>query len=141
MSESMNRLKVLLGTLIAVLALVSCSRNEAAKQEPPNIETRTAAEFVQTLENNGLKINQNSAIDCDLFAGCKKRHHLYLETLDEWIELFEFDSEASAKAAFPGGTYSIMGNETKVALKQNLALFVYDQHSQWEDVWRVWKNF
>lgn len=140
MNELGNRMKMFLSGIVAILALTSCSNNQ------PRVEhlkegVRTVRDFVQTLEKDGLAVSQDSEIECAYFGGCKKRHHLYLKSLEEWIEVYEFDTATSAKAAFPDGTHTVMGNEIKVALKHNLALFVYDNHSEWEAVWRIWQTF
>ena len=138
-SLSVSRLLV---ALAAACLLSSCADGKRPPAPTGSGQTRTVQDFVRALEANKISIKQHSETDCALFfSGCKKGHHLYLNSLEEWIEVYEFDSAASAAAAYPKGSHTIplSGRDVKVAFKDNLALFVYDQHSQWPDVWRVWQ--
>jgi hypothetical protein len=123
--------------------ITSCSKSEVTREASSQAASLTASDFVDHLKKGGLTILQDSPIDCPFFKGCKKRHAIYLKSLDEWIEVYEFDTAQNAKAAFPNGTYADKANgiDCKVALKQNLALMVWDQHSQWKEIWQIWQTF
>jgi hypothetical protein len=134
----------LLAALAAACLLSACGDGKRPVAPTSSAQTRSVRDFVRALEANKISIKQHSETDCALFfSGCKKGHHLYPNSLEEWIEVYEFDSAASAEAAYPKGSHTIplSGRDVKVAFKDNLALFVYDQHSQWPDVWRVWQGW
>lgn len=106
---------------------------------------RTLDEFVKALREGGITIKQMSPLPGGRFPGSTKGCYLYLDSLGEWIEVYEFASPGDAAKAFPDNLYSVTINEnkieTKVEIKGALALFVYDQHSQWPEVYAVWQGF
>ena len=79
-----------------VFVWISCLVGCVSQKDQQNpVKNRTVEEFVNRLRDSGITMKQVSPLPHP-FPACKKGCFLYLSSLDEWIEVYEFDTPDAA---------------------------------------------